>query len=47
MRIPFVAIRAPAAALAGAWFVSELWPIDFWPAMAGCLFIYLTLRVLP
>jgi hypothetical protein len=47
MRVPYSAIRAPAAALGGAWFLTELWPIEFWPAVAGCLFFYLTLRVQP
>jgi hypothetical protein len=47
MRIPSLAIRAPVAALAGGWFLTELWPITYWPAVAGCLFIYLTLRLEP
>ncbi len=47
MRITYAAIRAPAAALAGGWFLTELWPITYLPAVAGCLFIYLTLRLQP
>ena len=47
MRVPYSLIRAPVATLAGAWFITELWPIDFTPAAAGCLFLYLTLRTTP